>query len=683
MWAGRPSRASLEVERLTLRAWNALAEYGRRQTPGVEVTVLGMVEDAAHCDAALLGELAHVACLPLDAECSHPEFGIMTVDCILRAAWAQGQKGENEDEAAAPDVYILANGDVVFRPTLLDAVGFAYRTFVNREPEPTPPPPPQPQDGSDEKGKEKGGAAAAKPVFIPPGTRGFALVGRRLDLNVTLPSSPDDPPLTEASLLAPGVAVRVHQASGIDYFAFTPNAFPHAFPPFLIGRWRWDNALLLHFLVAPGVATVDGSEVVHALHLGMAESSGSEQHRARMGGRYNDELATGATGRAHTLGRIDATEYVLKAAAAGRNGTTEAEEGGEQEAKARRPGLVLEERGHTTSAAQLAALQLAGGCGAGLANEGVTVVPVPYGQVAAALEWACWARAQAGVGKYVLLAADREEAKALAVAVGGNDGGAVVHLHPNSVSLKGGAGGNVQYYRGKKMGRASPAALALGTAQVVQRLLRLNLTVTVADIALKWNRDPSPLLRAPEGPDESCDLAMLDLHDHRSNSSSSRSTPLYLIRPSRQTEWQWRRVLACIEDTIRHPKGYGPGFSCLRARLMDGVIELEKSAEDEKGRGGKDGDGYEEAEEPKPWRVCRVDGRAPRSWFPTQAALCRQAFAGMPEPWGIFDEKEEGEEGAAAVGGGRLWDAAAGKCTGALDGWLLAAIQPLQGREGT
>jgi hypothetical protein len=551
-------------------------------------------------------------------------------------------------------------------------------------------------------------------------------VGRRLDLNVTLPSHSDDPPLTEASLLAPGLVVRMHQATGIDYFAFTAGAFPHDFPPFLIGRWRWDNALLLHFLLAADVATVDGSEVVHALHLGMSDSFRSKQHQARAGGRYNDELAEATTGRAHTLGRIDMAAYVLKAAR--RTGTTRTPEGTatveedkehEQEGKeapppppppppSSPPPLLVERRVRTMGSAQLAALRLAGGRGAGLANGQVTLVPVPVGGVDAALEWVCWARRGGVGGNVLLLAADVGEARALALALagmdntdggggGGGGGGAVVHLHPGAVRVKGGSGGNMQYYRDKKTGRASRDALELGTATVAQRLIRLNLTVTVADVALKWTRDPSPLLLREVaggggGDDDDdddddadsgwCDLTLVDVDggsDSNSKGKGNSTAPLYLLRPSRETLRQWRRVLGCIEDKIRHPKRYAPGFSCVRARLLDAVEGLEENgSEDDDGEEEEEEGEEEGAEQPPrpPWRACRVDARAAGSWFPARALLWEQqqqqqrgvsSLSVQGEPWGVLD---------GDGGGGWLWDEAAGQCVGVLDGWLLEAIEP-------
>ena len=713
-WARGPTRESLEVERLTVKAWNALAGCVREQEPGVELEVLGMVEDAAHCDASVINPetTPHVTCVALDAACRHPEFGIMTLDCILRAAWDHGHApagaaAGDGGGAAPPDVYILANGDIIFTPTLLHAIGLAYGTFVEGQPPPMPPPHLEQEQRAAGEEAEAEAVEAPAPLFVDPGTHGFALVGRRLDLNVTLPSAPEDPPLTEESLLTPGLAVRMHQATGIDYFAFTADAFPHAFPPFLIGRWRWDNALLLHFLLQAGVATLDGSEVVHALHLGMSHSSSSAQHRARAGGRYNDELVAATTGRAHALGRIDMAAYVLKAP----NATaSETGGGGEEGPKPYfAPRLALERRGRTMGAAQLAALRLAGGPGAGLENGAVTIVPVPFGATEAALEWACWARRRAGAGGFLLLAADEEEAEALVVALAGmgmdgrgrsgtNGGGAVVHLHPGAVSVQGGAGGNLQYYRDKKTGRASAAALELGAATVVQRLLRLNLTVTVADLALRWNRDPRPLLlRGPPGGggggEPRCDLTLLDFGDSSGGGGSVDASagagaagvagaPLYLLRPSLETLHQWRRVLSCMEDRIRHPARYLPGFSCVRARLLDALEGIEENgSEDDEGRGRDDDGGEEEVSEgpPPPWRACRVHAHAPGSWFPARSEVWRRQqqqphglSSSGAEPWGVLLDSSDGGTGEA----GRLWDEAAGQCVGELDGWLLEAIEP-------
>jgi hypothetical protein len=56
-----------------------------------------------------------------------------------------------------------------------------------------------------------------------------------------------------------------HSAMGVDFFVFSPPAFPDDFPPYLVGRWRWDNALLARLLLDPDVPTVDASRAITAV----------------------------------------------------------------------------------------------------------------------------------------------------------------------------------------------------------------------------------------------------------------------------------------------------------------------------------------------------------------------------------------------------------------------------------
>jgi hypothetical protein len=46
----------------------------------------------------------------------------------------------------------------------------------------------------------------------------------------------------------------LHIDFGVDFFAMSADLIPRAFPPFLVGRWRRDNALLAEYIVAaPGI----------------------------------------------------------------------------------------------------------------------------------------------------------------------------------------------------------------------------------------------------------------------------------------------------------------------------------------------------------------------------------------------------------------------------------------------
>lgn len=478
---------SRESERLVLEAWNALANHVRLMNESVELRVVGMVEDASYCDPRLFGPSASLAssavsCLTLGPSCNQSgQKSAPTLDCIFEVATRVG-------DAYGANVYILANGDVVFTPTFTEAIAFALNTFGN---------------GSPVREGEEGVAPSPRLTLQPPASasgasgfpppcaeasqhEGFVLVGRRLDMNVSIPKGPDDPPLTAEDLLAKDVNVRLHPPTGIDYFAFTANLLPRSFPPFLIGRWRWDNTLLLHFLLSKG-ASIDATEVVHALHIGMAPFDSAE-HATRAGAHYNDVLAASTAGSAHKLGRSDFTTYVLKD-----GGMPEEED----EVAPHHLALRLERRSHPLIHGQLAGLRVAE---RGFAfpnasheernahvqadeNSGKTIflLPVPAGEVASAMEWACWA-GDMGLPNYLFVAASRNDScaieAALAVINKGRKGGEVLHMDPSQLTIAG-WGGSKPYFNQKKSGIASRAVLDYGTGALMQRLLRLGLSVVL------------------------------------------------------------------------------------------------------------------------------------------------------------------------------------------------------------
>ena len=523
-------RGSLESERLAFKAWDALAT-DVEEMDGIELRVVGMVEDAAHCDPELFFPAmasGAVSCVALDPACRHAEFdGIPTLDCILDTARGLG-------EAWGADVYILANGDVIFTPTLTTSVAFAYDMF-----------------GPGTMTTADGSSSSSS---LSPG-RGFALVGQRIDLNVTLPDGPDDPPLTEKSLLGEDVEVRLHPPTGIDYFAFTPNVFPRDFPAYLIGRWRWDNALMLHFLLSDAV-TIDASEVVHALHLGMGAYH-SKQHAARHGGDYNDALVARATGWAHNLGRIDHTTYMLKS-----QGRKEAEEDEmaaaaaattsrrQRTTKRENPlSLALERRVNPMVHAQLAALRvMGGGVPYGDEQAAVILLPVPVGEKPQALEWICRAR-HAGLSRYVLVTADRVDAEALEAALleeAKGTAGAVVHMDPRHLSVPGWKGSK-DYFTQKKTGQASVSVLALGMGLLIRRLLRLELPVMLMS---SLGYMPWPSATAEE---DSCDVAVWQDAQKEEDDGFAYAR----IWPSVEIVKQWPDLVGeCLEEDVRRSQSH-------------------------------------------------------------------------------------------------------------------------------
>jgi len=100
----------------------------------------------------------------------------------------------------------------------------------------------------------------------------------------------------------------LHSDWGIDYIVIPPHVAPQRFPPYLVGRWRWDNSLLLDLILA-GVPSVDATATNPAVHLG--GGTHRDMQLQRRGGQFNNDLARMYYGEAFTLGRINNTKYML------------------------------------------------------------------------------------------------------------------------------------------------------------------------------------------------------------------------------------------------------------------------------------------------------------------------------------------------------------------------------------
>lgn len=92
----------------------------------------------------------------------------------------------------------------------------------------------------------------------------FLAVGRRWDLEPEYVPSLDTPGWDEALREAARRHATAHEATGIDYFAYTPGIWP-SIPPFAIGRFMYDN-WLIYAAVTSGAPVVDLSGVFLPVH---------------------------------------------------------------------------------------------------------------------------------------------------------------------------------------------------------------------------------------------------------------------------------------------------------------------------------------------------------------------------------------------------------------------------------
>ena len=250
----------LQAERNAVASWSLL----HSALAPMRLHIVAFVEHMRGCDPRVAA-LPGVACVAAP-QCVHAATGVPTVNCAVQQAFAHAQRLTGHRE----HVYVLVNSDIIFTASL--------------------------------------GAALRRLAVLH--ARGFVLVGRRVDT-----------PLQNLRFDTPQETVRVaalvrhvsgvnHSVFGLDYFAFPHTAFPSAFPPFLFGRFRWDNVLALE-LLASGLPVVDGSSSVECIHPGYTENASNPNHVLRMGARVNAALAKAHSGDAHLLGRIDNAPWAL------------------------------------------------------------------------------------------------------------------------------------------------------------------------------------------------------------------------------------------------------------------------------------------------------------------------------------------------------------------------------------
>ena len=252
----------LQKERNAVASWALLSTA----VAPAQLHILGFVEDAASCDPVVQAT-SHVTCLGVP-QCVHEETGILTVDCIAREAFSRA----NLLVGLVHRMFVLVNADIIFTSSLTSAIRAAHSRF----------------------------------------SANFVLVGRRVDTPLeNLVASPKH----AAKMVRAAEAVRIaagrnHSVFGLDYFVFAAASFPANLPPFLVGRYRWDNVLALEFLTG-SVAVVDATESVSCIHQGYTVNASTPNHIARHGARINAELATAHSGDAHLLGRIDNAPWRL------------------------------------------------------------------------------------------------------------------------------------------------------------------------------------------------------------------------------------------------------------------------------------------------------------------------------------------------------------------------------------
>ena len=82
-------------------------------------------------------------------------------------------------------------------------------------------------------------------------------------------------------------------------------------PPFLVGAWRWDNLLLSEAVRDPGIAVIDATERILAVHLQQAVAGTLPDHEKRKFARYNDMLAKTQSGMQFMIGKLAGNVHIF------------------------------------------------------------------------------------------------------------------------------------------------------------------------------------------------------------------------------------------------------------------------------------------------------------------------------------------------------------------------------------
>jgi hypothetical protein len=296
---------TVQKERVTVQGWGLVAEAiksfasGETSAPFADVRIIGLVGHPLDCDPWLnTHTIGYYECLPLPSQCLSREFHeVPTVDCIFETILHSVALHHKDT-----DVIIYTNGDLVFPASkLLAVLSFVYCD----------------RDTSNKKDAILVGQRRDTPFMDDNGTDGNMLLEDGL-LTV------DNFQHFFHRALTTSVS---HADFGVDYFILPAQVLSSlmstkGFPPFLVGRYRWDNALLASFIMdeigassnnsntTVGIRTIDITAVLPMVHLGQ-HSVSPDYFQAQLGAEYNNRVAHEHFGDSYMLGRIHNTDWIL------------------------------------------------------------------------------------------------------------------------------------------------------------------------------------------------------------------------------------------------------------------------------------------------------------------------------------------------------------------------------------
>ena len=287
---------------------------------------------------------------------------------------------------------------------------------------------------------------------------------------------------------------EVHPPQGLDYFIFRRDAFPHQFPPFLFGRYRWDNQLALE-LLRSDVPVVDATRSILCVHQGIPPRQSGHQ-LARLGSALNDRLAKARSGESYLLGRVDNAPLVL-------NGSCS-------------DACELSSRETNAGNFELLALQRADP-----ATRLLVMLTISAAHADLASNWVCWAT-YVGFNNYVFLTHDADVKRTM------EKRGQAVLLIESKKTFTAADYGSLQFQE----------LMTLRT-EVILRLLRLNLVVATADIDILWTE------RLPLEFDWTCDVIGMPHKEVKITGG------FVVVQPTAIGREYWRDVVHCQRKNMR------------------------------------------------------------------------------------------------------------------------------------
>jgi hypothetical protein len=275
---------------------------------------------------------------------------------------------------------------------------------------------------------------------------------------------------------------------GLDYFIFQRSTFPETFPPFLFGRYRWDNQLASELIVS-GTPVIDGSSSVLCIHQGVPPNVSGHQI-SRIGSVYNDRLAKSRSGEAYLLGSIDNTPFVIEGQC---------------------PSCAIVRRTAVPVENEILALRRAHPT-----SRLLIILTISAGHIDMAMNWACWSRV-VGFENFIFLTNDEGVRKKM-----GSLGEATLFVESTSGPVAAADYGTLQFQE-----------LMTFRTDVLTKFLRLKLVAGTADVDVLWTE------YVPHAFDWTCDVIGMP---HREIEISG---GFVMVQPTVLGLEYWRAVSYC------------------------------------------------------------------------------------------------------------------------------------------